>query len=92
VQAARPRRRGSRWATPREGAPPAPAWRTYIWVDSADDTAAKATDAGGSVVMAPFDSLDVCRMAVVADPVGALFGVWQPGAHKGAQLVNEPGA
>jgi predicted enzyme related to lactoylglutathione lyase len=55
---------------PREGAPPAPAWRTYIWVDSADDTAAKSTDAGGSVVMAPFDSLDACRMAVRAVQLG----------------------
>jgi uncharacterized protein len=77
---------------PSEGAPPAPAWRTYIWVDSANDTAAKVTDAGGSVVMEPFDSLVGGRIAVVADPEGALFGVWQPGAHKGAQLVNEPGA
>ena len=77
---------------PREGVPPAPAWSTYIWVNSADDTAAKVTDAGGSVVKAPFDGLDGGRMAVVADPAGVVFGVWQPGAHKGAQLVNEPGA
>jgi predicted enzyme related to lactoylglutathione lyase len=36
------------------------------------------------------DVMDVGRMAVFADPVGAVFGVWQPGAHKGAALVNEP--
>ena len=35
---------------------------------------------------------DVARVAVVADPAGAVFGVWQPGEHRGAQLVNEPGA
>ena len=75
-----------------EGAPLAPAWCTYIWVDSADDTAAKVTDAGGIVVLEPFDLLDASRMAVVADPAGAEFGLWQPGAHKGAQLVNDPGA
>ena len=29
-------------------------------------------------------------MAVFADPTGAVFAVWQAGAHKGAQLVNVP--
>ena len=32
-----------------EGAPPTATWNTYIWVDSADETAAKVRDAGGSV-------------------------------------------
>jgi uncharacterized protein len=73
-------------------APSVPAWGTYIWVQSADDTVAEVTDAGGSVIMEPFDLLDAARMAVLADPAGAVFGVWQPVEHKGAQLVNEPGA
>ena len=75
-----------------EGAPTVPAWGTYIWAESADDTVARVTGAGGSVVMEPFDLLDAARMAVVADPAGAVFGVWQQGEHRGAQLVNEPGA
>jgi uncharacterized protein len=69
-----------------------PAWNTYVWVKSAEETAATVIRAGGSVVMEPFPSLDGGRIAVVADPVEATFGVWQPGAHTGAQLVNEPGA
>jgi len=77
---------------PEEAPSTPPAWGTYIWVDSAEDTAAKTTEMGGSVIMEPFDSLDGGRIAVLADPAGAAFGVWQPGAHKGAQLVNEPGA
>lgn len=77
---------------PAESAPSAPVWTTYIWVESALDTATRVTGAGGSLVMEPFDSPDAGRMAVVADPAGAAFGVWQPGARKGAQLVNEPGA
>jgi predicted enzyme related to lactoylglutathione lyase len=76
----------------REGAPSVPAWNTYIWVESADDTVAKVIDAGGSVVVEPFDRLNAARVAVVADPAGAVFGVWQPGEHRGARLVNEPGA
>jgi uncharacterized protein len=73
-----------------EGVPVA--WGTYVWVDSADDTAARAAGAGGRVVIPPFDSLDGGRMAILADPAGAVLGVWQPGEHTGAQLVNEPGA
>jgi uncharacterized protein len=75
-----------------EGAPPEAAWNTYIWVDSADETASKARDAGGNVVMEPFDVMDSGRMAVFTDPEGAMFCVWQANEHKGAQIVNEAGA
>jgi uncharacterized protein len=68
------------------------AWTTYTWVDDADATAALVLAAGGSLVAEPFDSLDGGRMAIAADPAGAVFGIWQPGEHRGAQLVNEPGA
>jgi predicted enzyme related to lactoylglutathione lyase len=74
------------------GAPPAAVWNTYIWVESADDAAAKVRDAGGSVLMEPFDVLDAGRMAVFADPEGAAFSVWQAKEHKGARVVNEPGS
>ena len=40
----------------------------------------------------PFDVLDTGRMAVLADPEGAAFCVWEARAHKGAQVVNEHGA
>jgi predicted enzyme related to lactoylglutathione lyase len=36
--------------------------------------------------------MDVGRMALAADPAGAVFGVWQAGAHSGMQLANEPGS
>lgn len=72
--------------------PPVPLWATYIWTQSADDTAAKATDAGGSILAAPFDSPGGGRIAVLSDTSGAVFCVWQPGMRKGAQLVSEPGA
>lgn len=75
-----------------EGAPPVAAWNTYVWVDSADETAVKVRDAGGVVATEPFDVMDSGRMAVLTDPEGAAFCVWQPLAHKGAQVVNEHGA
>ncbi len=74
------------------GAPPMPLWNTYMWVENADETASKARDAGGGVVMEPFDILDSGRMAVLTDPEGAAFFVWQAKSHKGAQVVNEHGS
>jgi predicted enzyme related to lactoylglutathione lyase len=68
------------------------AWTTYIQVDDADRAAAAVTEAGGSLVREPFDSLDGGRMAIAADPAGGVFAVWQLGEHSGAAVVNEPGA
>jgi uncharacterized protein len=73
---------------PAENVPPV--WTTYINVDDADAVAQKVSSNGGMVFMPPFDVLDVGRMAIFADPTGAVFGVWQPKLHKGAELVNEP--
>jgi uncharacterized protein len=75
-----------------EGAPDITAWTTYVWVDDVDAIVAKAKHGGGSILVDPFDALDGGRIAVIADPAGAAIGAWQPGAHRGAQLVNEPGA
>jgi predicted enzyme related to lactoylglutathione lyase len=75
-----------------EAAPPTAMWNTYFWVDSADEAASKVRDAGGGVVREPFDFMDACRMAVFTDPEGAAFGVWEAKDHKGARLVNDPGA
>src|SRR5215208_1275480 len=75
-----------------EAAPPAAMWNTYFWVESADEAASKVRDAGGGVVMEPFDFMDACRMAVFTDPEGAAFRVWEARQHKGARLVNDPGA
>jgi uncharacterized protein len=75
-----------------EGAPQMASWNSYIWVDSADDTASKAVEAGGKALMEPFDVMDAGRMALIADPEGAAFCVWQARQHRGAQIVNEPGS
>ncbi len=75
-----------------EAAPPAATWNTYVWVESADETASKVRDAGGGVVMEPFDVMDAGRMAVFTDPEGAAFCVWQAKEMKGARIVNEHGS
>ncbi len=68
------------------------AWATYFATDDADAVAARAQTAGAQVLFGPMDVMDAGRMAVFMHPAGGAFGVWQAGQHKGAELVNEPGA
>jgi hypothetical protein len=68
-----------------------PHWRTYISIANADETAKKARSLGGQVIAEPMDVFEEGRMAMIQDPTGAMFAVWQPRNHIGAQLANEPG-
>lgn len=72
--------------------PGPPRWTTYVSVDSADEAATRVKDNGGQVMVEAMDVFDAGRMAVFADPTGAVFSVWQPNQHIGSQLVNEPGS
>jgi uncharacterized protein len=76
----------------RGGAEPTARWNTYFWVDSADEAVSKVRDAGGDVVAETFDFMDACRTAMFTDPEGAAFCVWEAKEHRGARLVNDPGA
>lgn len=69
-----------------------PAWSTYICSEDADATAQKVIDAGGQVVMGPMDVMGQGRMAVFTDSTGAHFSIWQPQAHRGAEVVNDTGS
>lgn len=69
-----------------------PMWNSYVTVASADDAAARADELGASVHAPPFDVMDAGRMAVIQDPQGAFFMVWEPKENIGAELVNGPGA
>src|SRR5262245_29129206 len=73
----------------REGGMP-PVWSTYVTVRDVDASVAKATELGGAVMREPMDVMDAGRMAVLADPTGAVICLWQPKEHIGAQIVNEP--
>jgi predicted enzyme related to lactoylglutathione lyase len=67
-------------------------WASYVSVEDADASAARARDLGGQVVMGPFDVRDAARIAVIQDPQGAVLGLWQPREMAGAGLVNDVGA
>ncbi len=74
---------------PTMGGPPA--WMTYVTVADVNASVTVATESGGAQLAGPMDVMDAGRMAVLADPVGAVFSIWQPKTHPGAGLVNEPG-
>ncbi|MET0458816.1 MAG: VOC family protein, partial [Ilumatobacteraceae bacterium] len=60
-----------------------PVWNTYIWVDDADDSAALVWKEGGTVHLDPVDAGPAGRMAIVSDPTGASFRLWQAGRNRG---------
>src|SRR6185295_17517171 len=64
-------------------------WASYVSVESADEVAAKAKSLGGNVMMEPFDVAEHGRMAVIADPTGAVFSIWQAKQHKGVGVKGE---
>jgi predicted enzyme related to lactoylglutathione lyase len=66
-------------------------WNLYVAVDSADDSAAKAAELGGNIIAAPFDVMNFGRMAVIQDPGGAVFCVWQSLGHPGSGVAGEIG-
>ena len=69
-----------------------PHWNCYVTVESADATAARASELGATVAAEAFDVMDVGRMAVIVDPLGAALCLWEPKSHIGATLVNASGA
>lgn len=69
-----------------------PHWNSYVTVTNADEVVKKAQGLGGKVLMPPFDVMEAGRMAVLQDPTGAVFQVWQPKRHIGVKVMREPGA
>ena len=69
-----------------------PHWNSYVTVANVEETAKKAQELGGKVFAPPFDVMDAGRMAVLQDPTGAVFEVWQPNRSIGAKILDEPGA
>ncbi len=69
-----------------------PRWTTYFAADDADAVVARVTEAGGSVLAPPMDVGPSGRMAILADPQGNPFGIWQAGSTTGVEIYNEPGA
>jgi predicted enzyme related to lactoylglutathione lyase len=77
--------------TPLPGAGMPPHWNCYVSVEDADAAAARAKELGATVILAAGDVGESGRLAMIRDAQGAILGLWQPGQHFGAGLVNGPG-
>jgi predicted enzyme related to lactoylglutathione lyase len=69
-----------------------PHWMLYIAVANADETVAKAKQLGGTAMVDAFDVMDIGRMAVLSDPTGTIFSIWQAKKHSGMGIVGADGA
>ena len=67
-----------------------PAWNPTCTVESADTAAERAAELGGTVHAPPFDVMEAGRMAVIQDPQGAFFMVWEPGAAHRRRAGERP--
>ena len=67
---------GAMAITPEMGPIP-PHWAIYIGIDDVDAAAEHVTAGCGNIMARPFDLPEIGRMAVVADPQGAAFGMFQ---------------
>jgi predicted enzyme related to lactoylglutathione lyase len=72
-----------------QGVPPH--WMIYVAVESADAAAARAAQLGGKVLAPAFDVYDAGRMAVIQDPAGAFFCVWQAKKNAGTGIAGVDG-
>ena len=70
-----------------QGVPPH--WMIYVTVENADQAATKAVQAGGTVLAPAFDVMDAGRMAVVQDPTGANFSLWQAKRSHGVTISGD---
>ncbi|QQS45046.1 MAG: VOC family protein [Acidobacteriota bacterium] len=65
-------------------------WMLYISTDDVDAAAESVKQHGGTILAGPFDVSEEGRMAVVQDPTGARFSIWQPVKNIGVKVINEP--
>jgi predicted enzyme related to lactoylglutathione lyase len=68
------------------------AWTVYLAVEDIQAAVEKTKAAGGQVMFDAMEIGDQGSMTVIADPSGAVVGLWQPNQRKGFELNNEAGA
>lgn len=68
-----------------------PHWMIYISTADVHASAARVKELGGKILEGPFDVMTFGKMAVVQDPTGAIFALWQPLSHHGIGIKDQPG-
>ena len=76
---------------PPEGTNMPAAWSVMLATDDIKADVAKIHQLGGQTLFEPMEIPAQGMMAMLADPTGAVFGLWQAGNHIGATLTEVPG-
>jgi len=77
---------------PMDDMTPNNAWKTYFATADIAATAKSAVERGATLFGEPMPVADMGMQAVLADPLGADLGTWQPGTFQGFSVLGEPGA
>lgn len=67
-------------------------WTTYFAIDAIDVAGHQATALGGRIVTPPRRFPAAGYASVIADPQGAVFGLYQAVRRHGTHVLNAPGA
>lgn len=67
-------------------------WLNYISTNDVKESARVAAESGGTVLAGPLDVGENGRLAVVQDPTGAIFALWEAKSHSGIEKAYEPGS
>jgi len=73
-----------------QGVPPH--WMLYVAVAGADEAVTRAAQLGGTVLNPAFDVMDFGRMAVLQDPFGAIFSIWEGRRQQGTEIGGVDGS
>ncbi|MFG3495887.1 VOC family protein [Streptomyces sp. NPDC047928] len=68
------------------------AWCLYLASDDVEETARRVREHGGQLLLEPMRVGDFGAMALVREPSGTVFGLWQSGTHEGFDVMGVPGA
>ena len=71
---------------------PGDSWLTYLLVEDAAASERASLRAGAQIIAPTMTVGEQGRLAVIADPGGAVVGIWDPEQHRGFELVAEVGA
>lgn len=66
-----------------------PHWGNYIAVNSVDEIVKKVKSTDGKIINEPMDIPEAGRMAIIEDPTGAVFGIWEAKQHIGSRFKNQ---
>ncbi|GJM44500.1 MAG: putative glyoxylase CFP32 [Gemmatimonadota bacterium] len=69
-----------------------PHWLGYVLVEDVNEATERAQSLGGTVVMGPMDVMEMGRMALLQDPTGAVFALWQALTHTGGGEITGHGS